>query len=816
MQLIGRKYTFYISITALLVTTVIILATLFLWINYRESKTAAIQTAGNFFSEINTKTIERYENALESVSLVAALATRIPGIYIPPSIESTSHSSLEYMIEALSEKDYIYSTYVGYKNGSFIQIIAMRGNHDLMAAFDAPVDTAFVLRIIAPDYEKKLKQTWYFISNNGLYTKRSNSLDPNYDPRKRIWYQQALVRNSTFFTEPYVFSSYKVSGITCAKRLSNSEGVFGVDITLNRFSHSLEQQQVSENGLLFLFNRSAKIIANPKEDPVQINEDGTLKLLDGRLSKIPSVRAIVDEFRRHGEDILNQNRELMIDGKTYLLLLTGVQEDLKFDQILASVAPLTDFTQHIRRMQNRVVLLCGLVLMVVLPFALFVSRMISSSLTQLEQESKKIQQRDFSESPFFDSNIKEIHSLIKTFRLMKKNIRNLLDQQRKLFVDFTKLIAGAIDAKSPYTGGHCARVPIIAEMMMQAACRVDEGPFANFDINTADQHWEFEVAAWLHDCGKVTTPDYVVDKATKLETIYNRIHEIRMRFEVLLRDAEIDYLSKCIEGSQDEASLREKLEREKKLIIEDFEFVATCNVGGEFMADESLERLQKIASRTWVRYLDDRIGISQDEAILKNQYPPQGLPANENVLADKYWHIIPRNEGNSSHQQLIGFNMSVPENLYNRGELYNLTIRKGTLSVEDRYKIQEHIVQTILMLSKLEFPEYLANVPEYAGAHHETMIGTGYPKGLKKEEMSIPARIMAIADIFEALTAADRPYKAAKTLSETLQIMSSMSKEQHIDGELFELFLRSGVFQEYANRYLDPAQMDDINVEHYL
>ncbi|MEE4600957.1 MAG: hypothetical protein V2J65_06725 [Desulfobacteraceae bacterium] len=258
--------------------------------------------------------------------------------------------------------------------------------------------------------------------------------------------------------------------------------------------------------------------------------------------------------------------------------------------------------------------------------------------------------------------------------------------------DLTKLIAGATDAKSPYTGGHCARVPKVAEMLVDAACKAEEGPFADFRMDTKDQRWEFEVAAWLHDGGKLTTPEYVVDKATKLETIYNRIHEIRMRFEVLLRDAEIATYQKRLAGDVDEFLLEAQLAKEKKQISDDFAFVAACNIGGEFMADEKIERLEQIATRTWTRHLDARIGISNDEAVLKNNTPAPTLPVIEQVLADKPEHIIPRTNSKPFDDNPHGFKMDIPENQYNLGELYNLGIRKGTLSPEDRFKINEHII----------------------------------------------------------------------------------------------------------------------------
>jgi HD-GYP domain-containing protein (c-di-GMP phosphodiesterase class II) len=598
--------------------------------------------------------------------------------------------------------------------------------------------------------------------------------------------------------------------------LISGGGVFGVDITLDRFSVSLERQKVSDNGVLFLFDRSGRIIAHPGNDPTRVGKEESMDFISAEESGDPLVKAVVADYQNDPVGTLNRTREIRIDRSAYLVRSTGMKAGLKFDQILASVAPVSDFTGHIRRMQRRVFIFTGLVLLLVLPLTLLVSRKITGSLTRLEQESKKIRQRNFSESAPFDSAIKEIHSLIGAFALMKRTIRRLMEQQRKLFDDFTKLIAGAIDAKSSYTGGHCARVPRLAEMLANAACAAEEGVFADFNMNTADERWEFEVAAWLHDCGKVTTPEYVVDKATKLDTIYNRIHEIRMRFEVLLRDAEIYTYRKRLAGDGHDATLKAELEKTKRQIEDDFAFVAACNIVGEFMADEKIKRLQQIGARTWTRYLDDCLGVSKEEAALKNRTPAPTLPVVEHVLADKHEHVIPRANPAPFGDNPYGFKITVPENQYNLGELYNLSIRKGTLSPEDRFKINEHIIQTIIMLNQLEFPDYLANVPEFAGAHHETMIGTGYPRGLKKEEMPVPARIIAIADIFEALTAADRPYKKPQKLSEALRIMSLMRNDQHIDADLFDLFLESGVYQEYANQYLDPTHIDAVDIRQYL
>jgi HD-GYP domain-containing protein (c-di-GMP phosphodiesterase class II)/HAMP domain-containing protein len=397
------------------------------------------------------------------------------------------------------------------------------------------------------------------------------------------------------------------------------------------------------------------------------------------------------------------------------------------------------------------------------------------------------------------------------FAAVSMESRQLLKMQKNLLQSFIELIASSIDAKSPYTGGHCQRVPELTKMLAKAACDSQDPRFREFSLS--DDEWEeLHIAAWLHDCGKVTTPEYVVDKSTKLETIYDRIHEIRMRFEVLKRDAEIDYwrqLSKGADARQLDSDLQAKLSK----LDDDFAFVAKCNEGGEFMADEKITRLNEIAATTWRRTLSDRIGVSWEEGLRQQRSPETTLPAQEPLIADKEEHIIYREDGEViPEDNPWNFKLDTPRYRYNRGELYNLSVTRGTLANEERFKINDHMVQTIMMLNQLPFPR----VPAIAGGHHETMIGTGYPKKLHREDMSLTARMMAIADIFEALTAADRPYKKAKSLSESIKIMNFMKKDQHIDPDLFDLFLQSGVYRDYAKQFLAETQIDEVDITEYL
>ena len=370
--------------------------------------------------------------------------------------------------------------------------------------------------------------------------------------------------------------------------------------------------------------------------------------------------------------------------------------------------------------------------------------------------------------------------------------QQLIDAQKTLMDSLIKVMAHAIDAKSPYTGGHCQRVPALTKMLAAKACAATEGIFKDFELDER-QWYELHVAAWLHDIGKVTTPEFVVDKATKLQTIYDRIHEVRMRFEVLRRDAEIAMLQAIAEG-KDAQSARKMFEDRCAELKSQWEFIAENNIGGEFMSQEKQDKVREIGQQKWYRYFDRKRGLCWiDGKYLEKAPPPDEGP--ESLLADLPEHT---------------------EGPYHLGEITNLLIQRGTLNDDERRKINEHIVVTIDMLDAMPFPKHLKMVPEYAGGHHEKMDGSGYPKKLTGDQMSWPAKMMAVADIFEALTAADRPYKKSKTLSESLKILSFMKKDKHIDPDLFELFLRSGAYLEYAQQFLRPEQIDEVDISQYL
>lgn len=337
--------------------------------------------------------------------------------------------------------------------------------------------------------------------------------------------------------------------------------------------------------------------------------------------------------------------------------------------------------------------------------------------------------------------------------------RLLISQLENLFESFIRLINTAIDEKSPYTGGHCARVPVLTMMIAEAVNNTKTGPLKDFHMNEKDRY-ELKIAGLLHDCGKVTTPVHVVDKATKLETIYDRINLIDTRFEVLKRDAEIQLLmAKLLAGKDRDAidELEAEYRNRIKQLDQDREFLRKTNIGGEFVNEELLQRVRKVAAYSWA-------DIDGKKA---------------NFLTDD--------------------------------EVENLSISRGTLNGKEREIINNHVVVTIKMLEALPWPRHLRKVPEYAGGHHERVDGKGYPRGLKREQMSVQARIMGIADIFEALTAKDRPYKVGKTLTESLDILGRLKIDGHIDTDLFDVFVRGKVYLEYAKQFLDPLQIDNVN-----
>ncbi len=789
----NRRYTFMVSIFVLFSSLTLFLS-IFLISNFY------LRGLSQSFKMLEEKNLEITTNLsntiLESLRSIVGQLSVLSKITTDKNIIKSEEIIEKIMWEQLKSNENIASIFLADEFGNFLQ--TRREPH-------------FAYRSINNIDEKKL-DSWYY-KNDDYLTTSIHISKSTYDPRKRDWYN--FVKSSEVsWSEPYIFDSTKEPGITISVGDFNEYNiklkVAAADFTLSKISKLLESKAKILNGKLILFNESKSVIATSFNAP--------LKTKDNQLTKLDDLNSILftNTFNKIKENILTGELKDE-DEKEYIFFVSKLQKDSGQNWYIASYVEKDLITADIKNTLIHSVLISLLIIFIIyFPIQYILNRYVTKPINELENLTNEIAQNKYENVKPIKTIIYEFFKLSNSIVSMSKAIQKYEKEQANLIDSFIKILAEAIDSKSPYTGGHCERVPHLAILLAEAANDSKQGEVANFNFSTQEQWREFKTAAWLHDCGKVVMPEYVVDKATKLETIYNRIHEIRTRFEVLHRDATIKYYEKLLENPLNKIELENELKQNHKKLIEDFEFIANCNIGGEFMEQSNIDKLYEIGQTKWMRYFDNRLGLSQEELHRVENNEPF-VAVLENLLQDKTEQIIHRiREINLDEYKKFGFKMDIPKYERNLGELYNLSVKKGTLTTEERFKINEHIIMTIKMLENIPFTKNLKNVPEYAGSHHETMIGTGYPRKLVKDEISIPARIMAITDIFEALTAADRPYKKAKTLSESIKIMSFMCKEKHIDSDLFEIFLRSGVYKVYAQKFLKEEQIDIVNIEEFL
>ena len=696
-------------------------------------------------------------------------------------------------IHILERYQNMYAMYLGYGNGDFFEVVNMLSSKTIQRRFKAPAETRWTIIHIygLPDGKRVRK---FIFMDRLLQILKSREEPSSYSVIVRPWYKDAIQASGAVRSDPYLFSNLGEKGITYAKRLEGSKTVLALDFTLDNLQKVLKDLPFAKEGVISFFGRNGSLIAssNPAEKGAQ---------------------QAFTSFIKQGD--IDTIHKVTFENKTHFAMIVPLSVELGEDTFVGIAVDYETMIAPYRRQTYYAFGIALLLIFLFIPLTLLLTHYIVKPVKALMAENALIQQRKFEAVKPIESKIVEFVALSHSQIEMSKSIQNYQKQLETLLDSFIKLIADAIDAKSAYTGTHCKKVPVLATMLAEAASRSKKEPLKNFEFVTQEQKRAFERAAWLHDCGKITTPEYVVDKATKLETIYNRIHEIRTRFEVLWRDIEIEYYERLLHG-ESEAKLTAWKEEGQKQLLEEFTFIAECNIGTEFMEDEKVERLKKIANRTWMRHFNDRLGLADEELARYNTTDPLPLPATERLLDDKQHHLIERVDFDEEAYARKHFTLPVPQYLYNRGELYNLCVQKGTLTEEERFKINEHVIMTIKMLERLPFPENMKEIPTVAGEHHETLDGRGYPRSLRENDLSIPSRILAIADIFEALTASDRPYKKAKSLSEALMIMKKMKEEHHIDANLFNLFITSGVYITYAKAYLKPEQIDEVDEEALL
>ena len=313
-------------------------------------------------------------------------------------------------------------------------------------------------------------------------------------------------------------------------------------------------------------------------------------------------------------------------------------------------------------------------------------------------------------------------------------------------------MATAIDEKSPVTGGHIRRV---ADMTLTMAGILNEQKEGRYkDVNfTPDQLYELRIAAWMHDIGKVTTPVEIVEKARKLQTIFDRLQFVDLRMCYIMKHLETKYLYQKIQLLEQGApagkikQVEEESTKKMEEIKEIREFIIQCNEPSEFLEDDKLERLKEISKLSWIDFSGET------------------------------------------------------QNFLTEDELTNLSIRRGSITEKERKKMQDHAAVTLKMLQQIPFTKKLKNIPLYAGAHHEFINGKGYPLGLKGDEIPFEGKIMCVTDIAEALTASDRPYKKAMPLETVHRILRSMAENEELDKNLVEFFISEEVYQRYKEKH---------------
>ncbi len=774
-----------------------LIAAVLLGLQYYFSQQLAMSAAHKSFTQSAASLTRHIQSRNELINTILEMAELYPDLDLSPE-DPRNLETIKRFTHIMRDSSSVYAMYIGHKNSEFLEVINMKLSDDLYKHFNAPANTRWLIEKVYGNTDdtakERLKHLEFYDKDLILLASRTET--STYQANKRPWFIRASQSKKSIKTDPYLFSNLQQKGITFAKVIKNSDSVLAVDFTLSKMNELLKQEKTDINSELVLFNRDGQVVASSEGE----QSNSQLNTIFAQLLKAGKT----DQLIHYKSDSINK----------FLMVSTIASQQERNNHIGISIDTSTMLNPYLEKIIYSL-FIALLFLLLSIPLVIFTTTRIIKPIKALMVQNTKIKERQFADVQPIESNIIELLDLSSSLVSMSQSIQAYQKAQQDLMDSFIHLIAEAIDSKSAYTGGHCQRVPKIAVMLAEVVHDSKAENFSTFQLQDEDAWREFKMGALLHDCGKVTTPEYVVDKSAKLETIYNRIHEIRTRFEVIWRDIDIEYYQRAAQG-EDIEQLNHWKKSAQQSLQNDFVFISEVNIGGEFLGDDKRQRIRKIGQRTWQRHFNDRVGLADVELLRYKNSPEVSLPVTEQLLSDKPEHIIERINFDAQAYREQGFKLHVPEYLYNYGEVYNLCIEKGTLTDEERFKINEHVIMTIKMLELLPFPEHMKKIPEYAGTHHETLIGTGYPRQLTKKELSIAARIMAIADIFEALTASDRPYKKGKTLSEAIRIMGRMKTEQHIDGEIFDLFLQSGVYLEYAHKYLKAQQIDTVNINAYL
>ncbi|MEA3371981.1 MAG: amino acid ABC transporter, partial [Campylobacterota bacterium] len=624
------KTTLRFNIVTNFILLILLVTTLLLGLQYYSSHKIALHAIDKTFKQVSNNTtrfIERSESFITKTLGILRLSNEISNRVN----SSETNPLLDDFTELLNNHRVAKSIYLGYENGDFYEVFKLSKYPQMLTLHKPPKTSEWAVLKVHNSKESTLK-----FLNAKLDLLLTKPVENNFSPTSRTWYREAIASDEVIRTDIYKFASTNTNGITFAKRTPNKQAVLAIDFSLSDLNSFIKEQSFDEESYIVLYNDSGELIASSNK------------------KKLHNWDRLFNFFQTKEHTVTHTH---LHNGREYFIYHSYSKK--KNGRLNIGILMPTDILMqpYIEGITKAFYLALALIFLSI-PLAFLLSSVIVKPIRSLMLENEKITNRDFEKVIKIETNIIELDNLSKSLLSMSKNIQEYQKAQEELLDSIIKVIAGAIDSKSAYTGGHCRRVPQIAQMLTKVASDTEDGLFKDFSFKSEDEWREFHIGAWLHDCGKVTTPEYVVDKSTKLETINNRIHEIRTRFEVLYRDAQITYLNEQLQNADKEQSL-EKLHSTQTQLIEEFEFIASANMGGEYMSQEKQERVKAIANREWVRNFDERLGLADVELLRYQGIEAKQTPVAEKLLSDKAEHLIKRENFNYKEYEEHGFKLEV-------------------------------------------------------------------------------------------------------------------------------------------------------------
>jgi hypothetical protein len=751
-----------ILLSGLLVTIVAI--ALQFYFSLMSAREALVQKYQRESAHIRQTLKQEQQTAESHMTLLADFNSLITG-------KQFSSDALPILANLLYKNSLYSSINLGFPNGDLQQFIDLDKPDNIAQQLPEMESARWLL--ISKTYQGKqsIVQYAYFDQSLTLIKERQSYKS---DGVKLAWYQQAVLTQSS-----------SDIGKTYAITIPKTNAVLALDLHSNALPEILKiytEQQNTDRHEIYAFIKHGETIES--------NQSGTNT----------NLTPVLDELTQHSSN-LNKLNSIAIDETTYYAYVTKIQGANNY---LAFLMPQTTlFFANFN--QLLVVGVTGLLLTLCLSWLLSLplTHKFKALLMAIE-EAKEIR---FKKIKTTETDITEFQQLNDLIMEMSYSIKNYQTKQKQQIESFIKLTAQAIANQSPYAREQANKVPELAWMLLKAVEDSQLPVFKDFKLKNNDQQQSFRITAALHSYDKITTSQSLASKSTKLEATYNRIHEIRMRFEILWRDAEIYYYQTSRDNPEQNKSLKEGLIKQQLQLMRDFEFVANANIGDQAMKEQDIQRLHQIGSQTWLRYFDDRLGLSSLEKMTLSTQK-QKLPAQEYLLSDKPEHLVPQQNKNEL--------LAASPTCCNLGELYNLSIPVGTLTEEDKQQLNAYIVKTSSLLDDMPVMIKQHNVPQDLTTYHPALSDAVYLVNSGNKKLSIAEHILGITYIFESLTSINNPQHKIETISNAIAIMHQLVMDKRIDKHIFKLFLSSGIYLTYAKQFLYEQQIDEVDIQQYL